>query len=105
MLQSIDAENLPAVLGGKCTCEGLGGCGLSSAGPWLDKRVYTGHGPSRYRAPDGDDNVQVDVGAKGDVEGVTLLNGANEETKAGNVVEGESVAESEPRHDDVNGLA
>ena len=99
MLQLIDAENLPAVLGGKCTCEGLGGCGFSSAGPWLDKRVYKGHGPSRYRAPDSDDNVQVDVGAKGDVDSVTLLNG--EETKAGNVVEGES----EPRHDVVNGLA
>ena len=52
LLEDIDAENLPTSLGGLCTCEGLGGCSLSSAGPWLDQRVYKGHGPSRYRASD-----------------------------------------------------
>lgn len=35
LLELIDAENLPASLGGKCTCEGLGGCEKSNAGPWI----------------------------------------------------------------------
>ncbi|KAF8510071.1 CRAL-TRIO domain-containing protein [Hysterangium stoloniferum] len=49
LLKHVDAENLPESLGGTCTCEGLGGCRVSSAGPWLDGRVYKGHGPSKYR--------------------------------------------------------
>lgn len=32
LLQQIDEENLPKVLGGKCDCPG--GCSLSDAGPW-----------------------------------------------------------------------
>ncbi|KIJ43998.1 hypothetical protein M422DRAFT_252492 [Sphaerobolus stellatus SS14] len=52
LLKDVDAENLPSFLGGKCTCEGTGGCKLSSAGPWLDGRVYHGHGPSKYRPKD-----------------------------------------------------
>jgi len=34
LLEFIDAENLPAIYGGTCTCEGMGGCLVSSAGPW-----------------------------------------------------------------------
>lgn len=32
LLKQIDQENLPAIFGGKCDCEG--GCSLSDAGPW-----------------------------------------------------------------------
>ncbi len=32
MLEYIDAENLPTIYGGKCSCPG--GCPLSDAGPW-----------------------------------------------------------------------
>lgn len=49
LLECIDEENLPAEYGGTCTCEGLGGCALSGAGPWLEGRVYKGHGPSRFK--------------------------------------------------------
>lgn len=34
LLKLVDADSLPASLGGKCTCEGLGGCEKSNAGPW-----------------------------------------------------------------------
>jgi len=34
LLKQIDAENLPAEFGGSCTCEGLGRCSMSNAGPW-----------------------------------------------------------------------
>ncbi|KAI6128812.1 CRAL-TRIO domain-containing protein [Pisolithus croceorrhizus] len=39
LLELIDAESLPATLGGKCTCEHAGGCDLSGAGPWMDERL------------------------------------------------------------------
>ncbi|TDL22200.1 CRAL/TRIO domain-containing protein [Rickenella mellea] len=38
LLSLVDAENLPASLGGKCTCEDKGGCVVSNAGPWMDNR-------------------------------------------------------------------
>lgn len=38
LLELIDADALPARLGGKCTCEGHGGCMKSNAGPWMHKR-------------------------------------------------------------------
>jgi len=44
LLELIDAESLPSVLGGKCTCEEFGGCHLSGRGPWLDGRQ--GWGPN-----------------------------------------------------------
>ncbi|GJJ15655.1 hypothetical protein Clacol_009933 [Clathrus columnatus] len=49
LLEYIDAENLPAEFGGTCTCEGIGGCVMGSAGPWLDGRVWNGHGPSKFK--------------------------------------------------------
>ncbi|KAF8555231.1 CRAL/TRIO domain-containing protein [Imleria badia] len=39
LLQIVDADNLPASLGGNCTCSSAGGCDLSSAGPWMDERL------------------------------------------------------------------
>ncbi|KIJ17681.1 hypothetical protein PAXINDRAFT_167671 [Paxillus involutus ATCC 200175] len=39
LLRLIDAENLPSVLGGNCTCSHAGGCDLSGAGPWMDERL------------------------------------------------------------------
>jgi CRAL/TRIO domain len=36
LLDLVPRENLPASLGGTCTCDG--GCALSNAGPWTDDR-------------------------------------------------------------------
>jgi hypothetical protein len=38
LLKTIPAENLPTLLGGSCTCDGLGGCTVSSRGPWMEDR-------------------------------------------------------------------
>jgi hypothetical protein len=51
LLDLIDEENLPSVLGGKCTCGGKDGeslCHLSGAGPWMEGRV--GWGPKAKAA-------------------------------------------------------
>ncbi|KAI5820861.1 CRAL-TRIO domain-containing protein [Pyronema omphalodes] len=40
LLEYIPAENLPVDFGGKCTCEDLGGCHRSDAGPWNEEK-YT----------------------------------------------------------------
>ncbi|KIJ54820.1 hypothetical protein M422DRAFT_24710 [Sphaerobolus stellatus SS14] len=51
LLRDIDADNLPSFLGGNCTCGGgKEGCKGVDSGPWLDGRVYHGHGPSKYRS-------------------------------------------------------
>lgn len=39
LLELIDPEALPTSLGGTCTCEGLGGCMKSNAGPWMHERA------------------------------------------------------------------
>lgn len=39
LLNLVDEENLPSLLGGKCTCDHEGGCHLSGAGPWKEGRV------------------------------------------------------------------
>ncbi|KAF8895522.1 CRAL-TRIO domain-containing protein [Infundibulicybe gibba] len=48
LLKLADAESLPSVLGGSCTCEEYGGCEMSGAGPWMDGRV--GWGPKAKAA-------------------------------------------------------
>jgi hypothetical protein len=52
LLDLVDAENLPRMLGGSCTCgedeDGNGGCQLSCAGPWKEGRV--GWGPNAKRS-------------------------------------------------------
>lgn len=35
LIQYVDEENIPSILGGKCTCSHIpGGCMYSDAGPW-----------------------------------------------------------------------
>ena len=59
LLELIDAENLPTVLGGKCTCGHAGDC--DCAGPWMDERL------ARQNVTKDEcegDTVQVDFGTE-----------------------------------------
>ena len=38
LLELVDEDALPQRLGGTCTCDGLGGCMKSNAGPWMHER-------------------------------------------------------------------
>lgn len=59
LLELIDEENLPASLGGSCTCDEAGGCHLSGAGPWQDGRV--GWGPKALEKSDVVDSDGADL--------------------------------------------
>lgn len=50
LLKQIDAENLPVEFGGLCTCDGLGGCSMSNAGPW-NKPVDPNAEPAEAATP------------------------------------------------------
>ncbi|KAF9013292.1 CRAL-TRIO domain-containing protein [Cyathus striatus] len=44
LLKLVDEEKLPELVGGKCKCEGEGGCMFNNPGPWKEGRV--GWGPN-----------------------------------------------------------
>lgn len=46
LLEQIPKENLPVEYGGTCSCDGLGGCSLSDAGPWHDHEVKAVEAPA-----------------------------------------------------------
>lgn len=68
LLSLVDAENLPASLGGNCTCDEEGGCALSGAGPWQEGRV--GWGP-KSKAQRGVGLLEMEKVGKSD-EGVSI---------------------------------
>jgi len=65
LLELIDEENLPALLGGSCTCDEAGGCHLSGAGPWQDGRV--GWGPKAMEKSDVVDSGGADLNDEVDI--------------------------------------
>ncbi|TFK74886.1 CRAL/TRIO domain-containing protein [Pluteus cervinus] len=70
LLNLVDEDCLPSVLGGSCKCEGLGGCHLSGVGPWLEDRV--GWGPKAaaanvVRDADTKERVSLDSVGKSDL--------------------------------------
>ncbi|KAK1229865.1 hypothetical protein PQX77_007037 [Marasmius sp. AFHP31] len=48
LLEVVDADSLPSILGGNCRCEEAGGCQFSAVGPWLEGRK--GWGPNSTKA-------------------------------------------------------
>ncbi|KAL0069761.1 hypothetical protein AAF712_003030 [Marasmius tenuissimus] len=48
LLEVVDADSLPSILGGNCRCEEAGGCQYSAVGPWLEGRK--GWGPNSTKA-------------------------------------------------------
>jgi hypothetical protein len=64
LLELVDADNLPRMLGGNCTCgeeeDGADGCSLSFAGPWKEARMANGQ-REKYEEGKGVEGVQVEV--------------------------------------------
>lgn len=101
LLTYIDAENLPASLGGKCTCDELGGCSLSSAGPWLEGRVYKGHGKSGFRAGPGEGSTEENSlkPVEGQGLGLTSASEVKSEKPGDAAVEPEEIKHEEVKRD------
>jgi hypothetical protein len=66
LLELIDEENLPALLGGSCACDEAGGCHLSGAGPWQDGRV--GWGPKAMEKGNVVDSRRVDLNSEVNIQ-------------------------------------
>jgi len=73
LLKLVDEENLPRILGGKCSCENEGGCSLSGAGPWQDGRDGWGPKAEAKRKAEGEKVTEKDEEVKS--EPVVVDNG------------------------------